>query len=61
MSSVAGDPEPDSVKLDRISALLTTMNNRLNAHDQRIARTEKFQFGNDDDQDSVVARLAYSC
>ena len=51
MSSVAGDPEPDSVKLDRISALLTTMNNRLNAHDQRIARTEKFQSGDEEDHE----------
>lgn len=57
MSSVMGDPKTDSTKLDRVIAQLATMN----AHDQRIARTEKFQFGNDDDQDSVVARLAYSC
>lgn len=54
MSSVM---KTDSTKLDHVIAQLATMN----VHDQRIARTEKFQFGNDDDQDSVAARLAYSC
>jgi hypothetical protein len=36
------DAETDSAKLDRILAQLATMNNRLDAHDKHIARTEKF-------------------
>jgi hypothetical protein len=51
MSSVAGGPEPDSLNLDHIIAQLTTMNNRLNAHDQRIARTEKFQSGDEENHE----------
>jgi hypothetical protein len=51
MSSVTGNPEPDSVKMDRIIAQLTTMNNRLNAHDQRIVRTEKFHSGDEEDHE----------
>jgi len=41
------DPETDSAKLDRILAQLTTINKRLDSHDRRIARTEKFQAGDD--------------
>ncbi|CAO2145806.1 unnamed protein product [Urochloa humidicola] len=36
-----------SAKLDRVLAQLTTVNNRLDAHDRRIARTKKFQAGGD--------------
>jgi len=36
------DPETDSAKLDRILAQLTTINKRLDSHDRRIARKEKF-------------------
>ncbi|CAN6181094.1 unnamed protein product [Urochloa humidicola] len=44
------DPETDSAKLDRILTQLTTINNHLDAHDKRIARTEKFQAGGDDNE-----------
>ena len=37
-------------KLDRLLAQMTTMNNRLDAHDRRSARTEKFQQGDQDDE-----------
>jgi len=40
----------DSDKLDQILAQLTTMNNRLDSHDRRITRTEKFQQGDHDDK-----------
>ncbi|CAO2141395.1 unnamed protein product [Urochloa humidicola] len=54
-----GDPETLEVKLDRlfsqqeakfdrVFAQLTTINNRLDTHDRRIAQTEKFQKGDDD-------------
>ena len=46
------DPETDSAKLDRILAQLTTINKRLDSHDRRIARTEKFQAGDDGDDDA---------
>ena len=46
------DPETDSAKLDRILAQLTTINKHLDSHDWRIARTEKFQAGDDGDDDA---------
>jgi len=46
------DPETDSAKLDRILAQLPTINKRLDSHDRRIARTEKFQEGDDGDDDA---------
>jgi hypothetical protein len=49
MAGPGDDPEPDSVKLDRILAQLTTITRRLDTHDKRIARTEKFQRGEEDD------------
>ncbi|CAN6238032.1 unnamed protein product [Urochloa humidicola] len=50
MAGPNDDPETVDVKLDRILAQLTTMNNRLDAHDRRIARTEKFQAGEADSE-----------
>ncbi|CAL4917571.1 unnamed protein product [Urochloa decumbens] len=50
MAGPGDEPETiDTVaaKLDRVLPQLTTMNNRLDAHDKRIARTEKFQAGDD--------------
>ena len=36
-------PVAMDAKLDRILAQISTMNKRLNSHDERIARMEKFQ------------------
>jgi hypothetical protein len=47
MAGPGNDPEPDLVKLDHILAQLTTINHRLDTHDQCITRTEKFQRGED--------------
>ena len=60
------DPEPThrelganlldlGAKLDRVLGQVTTINNRLDTHDQRIARTEKFQAGEDPDDEFVEA------
>lgn len=45
MSSVSDDSRAltDSAKLDRILAQLTTMNTRMDSHDQRLARLEDDQ------------------
>ncbi|CAN6220755.1 unnamed protein product [Urochloa humidicola] len=51
MTGSADGPETIATvlaKLDRVLAQLTTVNNRLDAHDRRIARTEKFQAGGND-------------
>lgn len=49
MSGSQGDPVPetDSAKLDQILVQLSTITSRLNAHDQRISRTEKSLAGED--------------
>lgn len=41
-------PTNSAAKLDQILAQLTTLTKRLDSDDQRIARTEKFQIGGDD-------------
>ena len=40
-------------KLDRVLGQVSTINNRLDTHDRRIARTEKFQAGEDFDDGYV--------
>ena len=55
MSGTTLDPAAMDAKLDRILGQLTTINNRLNSHDSRLARVEtgktndgKGAGGNDD-------------
>jgi hypothetical protein len=42
-------------KLDRVLGQVSTINNRLDTNDRRIARTEKFQAGEDFDDGYVEA------
>lgn len=42
MSGTPPDPVDMSAKLDRILGQLTTINKRMDSHDKRIVRTEKF-------------------
>ncbi|KAK8460295.1 hypothetical protein SEVIR_2G309232v4 [Setaria viridis] len=50
MADLGNGPATNSAKLDCIIAQLSTINNRLDAHDHRITRTEKFQTGGDDSE-----------
>ena len=43
MAGLVIDPAAINAKLDYILAQLSTINKRLNSHDERIARLEKFQ------------------
>lgn len=42
------NPAAIDAKLDRISGQLTTITNRLNSHDARLARPEKVKAGSND-------------
>ncbi|GJN37016.1 hypothetical protein PR202_gb25932 [Eleusine coracana subsp. coracana] len=45
MSGDGTNPETETIKLDRILAQLTSLTTRLDRHDERIVRMEKFQSG----------------
>jgi hypothetical protein len=58
MAGPGDDPEPDSTKLDRILTKLSTISRRLDFHDQRIARIEKFQHGDPTKPEDDLSRAA---
>jgi hypothetical protein len=58
MAGPGDDPEPDSMKLDRILIQLSTISRRLDFHVQRIAHTEKFQHGDPTKPEDDLSKAA---